>query len=82
LEDEEDDDVANRLIMFGAGFDKSKEYDLYLDESNPWHSHLRKPLRPSQIIGFRWMLDRHRHGGGLIADKVGTGKVDIPRRHN
>ena len=47
-----------------------------LDEGdNPWNIALHRPLYLSQIIGFRWMLDRHRHGGGLVADKVGCGKV-------
>jgi len=35
----------------------------------------QKGVYPAQIIGFRWMMDRHHVGGGLIADKVGTGKV-------
>ena len=77
-----DDEEANGLIMFGRGFDKTQEYDHYLDGINPWHDNLEKPLRPSQIIGFRWMLDRHAHGGGLVADKVGTGKVTIPLECN
>lgn len=78
--EEEDDDETNRLIMSGSGFDKSQDYDGCLDEPNPWHGDLQKTLRPSQIIGFRWMLDRHSHGGGLVADKVGTGKVCTPRK--
>ena len=70
VEDEVDDD-----ILKGDEFQKAASYDKYLDEPNPWHQSLKKKLLPSQIIGFRWMLDRHGCGGGLIADKVGTGKV-------
>ena len=62
-------------IVFGSEFEKLDAYESYLDEPNPWHSDLRRPLFPAQIIGFRWMNDRHPLGGGLIADKVGCGKV-------
>lgn len=79
-DDDDDDSEANRLIMFGRGFDKAQEYDHYLDEPNPWHEDLKKPLRTSQIIGFRWMLDRHVHGCGLVANIVGIGKVHTPPR--
>ena len=80
--EEDENEEANRLIMFGSGFDKAEDYDRYLDERNPWHDDLQKPLRPSQIIGFHWMRDRHKHGGGLVADKVWTGKVHIPSQRN
>jgi hypothetical protein len=56
-------------------FDKSTEYDHWLDECNPWHPDLHRRLFPSQVIGFRWMCDRHNQGGGLVADVVGCGKV-------
>jgi SNF2 family DNA or RNA helicase len=62
-------------FFFGSVFEKVEEFDQHLDEPNPWHPHLAKPLFPSQIIGFRWMLNRHAKGGGLIGDKVGCGKV-------
>jgi SNF2 family DNA or RNA helicase len=58
-------------------FDKSKEYDKWLDEPNPWHPDLHRRLFPSQVIGFRWMCDRHLQGGGLVADVVGCGKVQL-----
>ena len=69
------DERAGKSVMFGNEFEKADEYDSYLNEPNPWSDSLQKPLRPSQVIGFHWMLDRHKYGGGLIADKVGTGKV-------
>src|SRR5271163_1293799 len=56
-------------IVTGAAFEKAEEYDHYLDDPNPWHEELRIPLFPAQIIGFRWMMDRHFVGGGLVADK-------------
>jgi SNF2 family DNA or RNA helicase len=56
-------------------FDKSKEYDKWLNKPNPWHPDLHRRLFPSQVIGFRWMCDRHLEGGGLVADVVGCGKV-------
>ena len=62
-------------IVFGSEFEKLDAYESYLDQPNPWHPGLRRPLFPAQIIGFRWMNDRHPLGGGLIADKVGCGKV-------
>ena len=40
---DEDDEQANQLIMFGSGFDKAAEYDQFLDEANPWHDDLQKP---------------------------------------
>jgi hypothetical protein len=62
-------------FFFGTGFEKLEEFDHHLDEPNPWHDDLNKPLFPSQIIGFRWMASRHSKGGGLVGDKVGCGKV-------
>jgi hypothetical protein len=62
-------------FFFGSVFEKVEEFDRHLDDPNPFHPDLVKPLFPSQIIGFRWMLSRHGRGGGLIGDKVGCGKV-------
>lgn len=62
-------------FFFGTAFEKLEEFDHHLDEPNPWHYDLNKPLFPSQIIGFRWMASRHSKGGGLVGDKVGCGKV-------
>jgi hypothetical protein len=62
-------------FFFGSIFAKVEEFDRHLDDRNPFHPDLAKPLFPSQIIGFRWMLSRHGRGGGLIGDKVGCGKV-------
>jgi hypothetical protein len=62
-------------FFFGTAFEKVAEFDHHLDDPNPWHPDSLKPLFPSQIIGFRWMMSRHRHGRGLIGDKVGYGKV-------
>jgi len=59
-------------------FDKAIEYDHWLGEPNPWHADLHRRLFPSQVIGFRWMCDRHNQGGGLVADVVGCGKVWLP----
>jgi hypothetical protein len=59
-------------------FDKSTEYDHWLDDPNPWNTDLHRRLFPSQVIGFRWMCDRHNQGGGLVADVVGCGKVRLP----
>ena len=67
--------AVEESFVYGTAFEKVDEYDGYLDEKNPWHPDLAKPLFDSQIIGFRWMADRHRMGGGLICDKVGCGKV-------
>lgn len=62
-------------FFFGTAFEKVEEFDHHLDDPNPWHEDLQKPLFPSQIIGFRWMATRHLKGGGLVGDKVGYGKV-------
>jgi hypothetical protein len=63
----------------GDAFEKIAQYERYLDLpfTNPWHPELKAPLFDAQIIGFRWMCDRYNHGGGLVADKVGVGKVSI-----
>jgi hypothetical protein len=69
-----------RAFMTARLFEHS-EYERHLDgesdgaATNPWHPDLVRPLFPSQLIGFRWMLDRHGEGGGIVADKVGCGKV-------
>jgi len=69
-------DLDKENFVFGTEFGKVAEYGHCLDNCvNPWNIGLRRPLYPSQIIGFNWMLDRHSHGGGLVADKVGCGKV-------
>ena len=74
--DDEPLDPGKENLVFGTEFKKVAQYDHCLDEGdNPWNIALHRPLYPSQVIGFRWMLDRHRHGGGLVADKVGCGKV-------
>ena len=70
-------DLTDNFI-FGTEFEKVGEYDHYLDEKNPWHEDLVKPLFDAQIIGFRWMADQHEKGGGLVGDKVGCGKVLPP----
>lgn len=62
-------------FFFGTAFEKVEEFDHHLDDPNPWHPDLNRPLFPSQIIGFRWMASRHARGGGLVGDKVGCGKV-------
>jgi SNF2 family DNA or RNA helicase len=67
-------------LEYGTAFEKVEEYDHYIGTiekpvSNPWHPDLKKKLFPSQIIGFRWMADRHAKGGGIVGDKVGCGKV-------
>jgi len=76
-EDEGENDAGGEAILrtMKLGAD---EYDKYLDEINPWHSDLRRPLFPSRIISFRWMTDRHGKGGGIVAVKVGIGKVRSP----
>ena len=78
-EDEDDADspeaVDDDKFFFGTAFEKVEEFDGHLDDSNPWHPDLDKPLFPSQIIGFQWMASRHEKGGGLVGDKVGCGKV-------
>ena len=63
-------------FSYGTAFEKL-EYESYIDKPNPWHADLRKPLFPAQVIGFRWMFERHGKGGGVVADKVGIGKVSI-----
>jgi hypothetical protein len=65
-------------LQAGEAFDKSQEFDRYLNDPNPWHPDLRRKLFQAQVIGFRWMADRHTKGGGLIFDAVGCGKVWIP----
>jgi len=62
-------------IIFGTEFEKADLYDDRLDGPNPWHQDLRRELYQAQIIGYNWMIDRHPVGGGLVADKVGCGKV-------
>lgn len=71
VQESEDDD----FIGGGELFEKAIQYDAWLDKPNPWHPDLKRELFPAQIIGYRWMTDRHPVGGGLVADKVGTGKV-------
>ena len=66
---------ADQDIMDGDVFEKAATYDLWLDYPNPWDNGLKILLWPSQVIGCRWMLERYSAGGGLVADKVGTGKV-------
>ena len=73
-EEEKEDKEADNFV-FGTAFEKVEEYDRFLDHENPWHRDLHRPLFPSQIIGYRWMIDRHSKGGGLVGDKVGCGKV-------
>ena len=86
-DEEEDNDTAeidplcaadDDRIFYGTAFEKVEEFDHHLDDLNPWHPDLNKPLFPSQIIGFRWMASRHAKGRGLIRDKVGCGKVLSP----
>ena len=67
--------IDDDKYFFGTEFEKVDEFDSHLDEPNPWHPDLKRPLFDSQIIGFRWMASRHSKGGGLIGDKVGCGKV-------
>jgi len=62
-------------LDYGTAFEKVEEYAHFLKDGNPWHPDIKRDLYPTQIIGFRWIMDRHHVGGGLIADKVGTGKV-------
>ena len=64
-------------LEFGTAFEKIEEYDHFLDHMNPWHPDLLKKLFSSQVVGFRWMCDRHPKGGGIVADVVGCGKVRI-----
>jgi SNF2 family DNA or RNA helicase len=79
-ENEEPDTPEPAEDDFGRGdaFEKLDLYDKYLDDPNPWHPDLGEPLFDAQIVGFRWMIDRHKVGGGLVADKVGVGKVSTP----
>jgi SNF2 family DNA or RNA helicase len=67
-------------FFFGSVFEKVEDFDQHLNDQNPWHPHLARPLFPAQVIGFRWMASRHAKGGGLIGDKVGCGKVLSHRR--
>jgi|ERR1700738_3358736 hypothetical protein len=69
-----DKDVEDNRLLVGNEFEKL-EYDERLDDSNPWHGDLKKPLLPAQVIGFHFLCDRHGHGGALVADRVGCGKV-------
>jgi len=71
----ENADNEGEELASGSAFEKVDKYGRHLDDPNPWHPHLRKPLFPSQIICFRWMIDRHKEGGGIVGDKVGVGKV-------
>ena len=64
--------------QYGSAFEKAEQYDKHLDDPNAWHPDLRRPLFTSQVIGFRWMADRHLEGGGIVAEKVGIGKVGSP----
>lgn len=79
-DDDPQDDVPklDEDIEYGSAYEKTEEYDRYLNDPNPWHEDLSRPLFPSQVISFRWMCDRHLKGGGIVADKVGTGKVKPP----
>ena len=78
-EDERKEPPLEEDIEYGSAFSKADEYDkYYLDEINPWHSDLRRPLFPSRIISFGWMTDRHGKGRGIVAVKVGIGKVSSP----
>jgi len=85
----EDEDIALEPIespnpidddkyFLGTAFEKVDQFDHYLDDPNPWHPDLKRPLFNSQVIGFRWMASRHSKGGGLVGDKVGCGKVISP----
>ena len=67
--------IDDDKYFFGTTFEKTDEFDHHIDEPNPWHSDLKRPLFDSQIIRFRWMASRHSKGGGLVGDKVGCGKV-------
>ena len=62
-------------LQYGSAFEKAEQYDKYLNDPNPWHPDLHRPLFVSQVIGFRWMADRH---SVVVADKVGLGKVRSP----
>ena len=50
-EDEDDTDspeaVDDDKLFFGTAFEKVEEFDHHLDDSNPWHLDLDKPLFPS-----------------------------------
>ena len=76
ISEDEPLDPGKENLVFGTEFQKVAEYEHWLDQgNNPWNTAVARPLYPSQVIGFRWMLDRHPHGDGLVADKVGCGKV-------
>ena len=79
LPEEEDlpdpEKLLDELLGDSTAFEKLQDYGKFLSEENPWHPSLQRKLFPSQIIGYHWMLDRHKAGGGLVADKVGCGKV-------
>ena len=74
-----EDNPLTESFEFGSAFEKVAEFEKYLDDPNPWDPDFAVKLFPCQIIGFRWMCSRHSKGGGLVADKVGLGKVHKPR---
>lgn len=75
-----EDNPLTESFEFGSAFEKVAEFEKYLDGPNPWDPDFAVKLFPCQIIGFRWMCSRHSKGGGLVADKVGLGKVYKPQR--
>lgn len=76
---EAETELETTELSYGTAFEKL-EYEPCIDETNPWHPDLRRPLFPSQVIGDRWMRDRHLKHGGLVQDRVGLGKVYSPHR--
>ena len=62
----------------GTPFEKLDLYYSKLKVKNPWHPHFAIKLTPGQVIGFYWMAGRFEDGGGVVADKVGLGKVCSP----
>jgi hypothetical protein len=71
----DEDDIGPELVeplnptddhkyFFGTAFEKADEFDNHLDDPNPWHPDLKRPLFDSEIIGFGWMTIRHSKGGG------------------
>ena len=69
-------DLDKKNFIFGTEFRNVAEYGHCFDNCvNPWNIDFHRPLYSLQIIGFNWMLDRHSHGSGLVADKVGCSKV-------
>jgi len=77
-DDEDAPPPPSEDLQYRSAFEKAEQYDKHLDDPNPWHPDLRRPLFSSQVIGFRWMADRHSKGGIIVADKVGIGKVRSP----